>query len=538
MDENENVVFDNTKPSQPSQDNPAAESPSLPGTQKPQAPQSQEMTLEQGEGSAPPPPGGTPPPDVPTQPDSIESDDTSQVDAGAEQVETGSDQIGAGGSGISGILGSGLVKKIIIGVVIFLVLIFIVFLIIPKRQAVKNVKLAWWGLWEDSRVVQTLIDDFHRKNPNITVEYIKQDPEQYRSRLITRAKQGSGPDVFRYHNTWVPMFSDVLLPLPADVIKPGEFKKNYYPVMQKDLVQNGAIYGIPLEADTLALFVNTELFKSKGLDVPQNWTDFLKAARALTVKSDGKIKTAGAALGTFGNITHAPDIISLVFTQQGVDMKKFTDPSEQNKKNKSVALEFYTSFTIGDQNVWDSTLDESILAFSRGNLAMYFGYSWDVFKIQALNKNLEFKVYSVPGLEGGRNKTIASYWVEGASSKSRNQKEALLFMQYLAQKETAQRFYSEQAKTRAFGEPYARVDLQASLKDNKLVYPFVSQLNNSSSSLFSSDTHDGDDGLNFLSNNYLGNAINSIVNDNSSIESVVDALNQGVSQVLQKYGQQ
>ena len=44
--------------------------------------------------------------------------------------------------------------------------------------------------------------------------------------------------------------------------------KNYYPVANTDLIKNGAIYGIPLEVDTLELYVNTDLFKSAGLTVP------------------------------------------------------------------------------------------------------------------------------------------------------------------------------------------------------------------------------------------------------------------------------
>jgi ABC-type glycerol-3-phosphate transport system substrate-binding protein len=134
--------------------------------------------------------------------------------------------------------------------------------------------------------------------------------------------------------------------------------------------------------------------------------------------------------------------------------------------------------------------------------------------------------------------TIASYWVEGASTKSTHQKEALLFMHYLSKKETAQKFYTETAKTRAFGEPYARTDLADTLKSNALVYPFVSQLKNATSSIFASDTNDGEGGINSLSNTYLGNAINSIVNDGSSAGSAVEILDGGIEQVLTKYATQ
>jgi len=45
-----------------------------------------------------------------------------------------------------------------------------------------------------------------------------------------------------------------------------------------------------------------------------------------------------------------------------------------------------------------------------------------------------------------------------------------------------------------------------------------------------------DDGLNQQSDTYLENAVNSILNQ-GSVQSAFSTLSQGVSQVLQKYGQ-
>ncbi len=475
--------------------------------------------------SGEPPPEGEVPAETPTD---VASDTTEEGQIEGESIEEEQPP------SILDLLRSSLAKKIYIGIGILVVIIIIILMLLPKAALNKQVTLKWWGLWEESAAIQTLIIDFKKTHPNITVEYVKNDPKQYKDRLLTRIENGSGPDIYRYHNTWLPVLIDNLSPLSSEVISPDEFEKVYYPVMQKDLTKNGAIYGIPLDADSLALFVNPELFEASGVQVPTNWDDFVKVSRKLTVKdAGGKMETAGAGLGTYDNITHAPDIISLLFVQQGVQMDKFT----VSTKSEADALQFYTSFVNGQDSVWDGTLDSSLIEFSRGDLAMYFGYSWDVFAIQQLNKDLEFKIYPVPELYGKKT-TIASYWVEGVSSKGPNQKEAMEFMHYLAQKETAQKFYTETAKVRAFGEPYARKDLRESLRENPLVYPFVSQLDDASSSFFSSDTHDGDTGLNTMMNSYLGTAVRAMTKDASSADSVVEDLNNGVTQVLQKYGQQ
>ena len=429
-----------------------------------------------------------------------------------------------------------LVKKIVkagIGlVVVILVLTFLFTVIIPKLFGNSNTKvtLTYWGLWEDSKTMQSLINGFERQNPNIKIDYSKQDIKQYRERLLTRVANGTGPDIFRFHNSWYPMYASVLLPFPTDTITPVDFKKTFYPVVSKDLIKNGAIYGIPLEIDTLALYVNSQLFQAAGLQPPTNWNDFISDARVMTVKdSGGKIKTAGAAMGTFDNITHAPDILSLLFLQNGVDLLKIQDSSDRATN----ALNFYTAFAMDNNNVWDDTLDPSILAFSKGNLAMYFGYSWDYFTIKQSNPNLTFQIVPVPQLPN-QNVNLASYWAEGVSVKSKYQKEALLFMKYLAQKSTEEGLYAEQAKTRTFGEPYARVDLGSTLKTNPVLAPFIEEAPTAFSSPFVDSTYDN--GLNQGVNTYLGNAVNSILNSTSP-QTALETFSKGVVQVFQKYGQ-
>lgn len=423
------------------------------------------------------------------------------------------------------------IVKILLGIIVIVIIGFVIFgILIPnfRKAQVSKVTLTYWGLWEDASIMQSIISDFNRQYPDIKINYSKQDHKQYRERLTARIPNGTGPDIFRFHNTWVQMFSGVLLPLPSDTITKADFAKWFYPVAQKDLIKNGAIYGIPLEIDTLSLYINTNIFESAGVSAPDNWVDFINDARSLTVKDgSGQIKTAGAALGTFNNITHAPDIISLLFVQNGVDLNNIT----QDNQAASEALAFYTSFASGGSSTWNSTLDSSVLAFAKENLAMYFGYSWDFFTIKALNPKLAFEIHPVPHLPN-QNMTIASYWVEGVSVKSKHQNEALLFMKFLAKKETEQRLFTEVSKTRAFGEPYARVDLADSLKSNSIVYPFVSQGNDAASSFFASDTHDN--GLNSQMNTYLGDAVNSILNFTSP-QSAVETLSNGVNQVLNRY---
>jgi len=418
--------------------------------------------------------------------------------------------------------------KIIIGMLALLIIGFIVFNILTsltKETKNEKVTLLYWEISQDSKV-ESIISDFETQHPNIAINSVGQDIKQYTQRVTARIQNNTGPDVFSFHNTWLPIFWSVLAPVPKDTITKADFEKWFYKVMQNDLVKNGAIYGIPLEIDTLSLYINTQIFKAAGLSSPKNWVDFSNIARELTIKDEnGKIVTSGAAVGTFDNITHAGDVVSLFLLQNGTDLNDISSTA----KSASEALDFYTSFAINDK-VWDDTFEPSVISFAKGNVAMFFGYSRDFFTIKSTNPDLLFEIYPVPNLS--QNMTIASYWAKGVSIKSKHQKEAMLFLKYLAQKETQQKLFAEQSKTREFGNPYARRDIANLLKDNANVYPFVSQAEDAVSSFFASDTYDNS--LNSQMNSYLGDAINSILSG-AFPQTAVDSLSKGVSQVREQY---
>ncbi|KKP96198.1 MAG: hypothetical protein A2152_00310 [Candidatus Levybacteria bacterium RBG_16_35_6] len=429
----------------------------------------------------------------------------------------------------------GKILRVFIGLlVILLILTIFIGVILPKfgSKKVSNVTLTYWGLWENKAVMQSIISEFERENPTISVEYSKEDIKEYRERLETRIANGSGPDIFRFHNTWYPMLSSDLLPIPTNIISREQFKEKYFSVAARDLIKNGAIYGLPFNIDALALFINNDKLSAAGVSIPSTWNDFITASQTLTIKDqDGKIQTAGASIGTFENVSHAPDIISLLFVQNGVD----TLDISQNSQRVSDALDFYTSFAKGDGAVWNGTLDNSILSFSQGNTAMIFAYSWDYFTIKALNPDLEFQIAPVPQLTSDNPTNLASYWADGISVKSKHQREALLFLKFLAEESSKEKLYTEEAKTRFFGEIYPETRLASKLEDDPTLSIFVKQAGSATSSYFVDSTHDN--GLNDKLNNYLKDSVNATLGG-SSPQSATETLIKGFSQVIFLYEQE
>jgi multiple sugar transport system substrate-binding protein len=160
------------------------------------------------------------------------------------------------------------ILRLLIGLIVVVIIVVIssvLYLNFAKSTPKSgNVTLKFWGLWEDEKIMHAAIADFERQNPTIKVEYAKQDVKQYREALSTRIDNGTGPDVFIYHNTWYPMFQSVLVPFTSDTISLDNFSATYYDVATMDLVKDGAIYGIPFSMDTLALYINKDIFSAAG----------------------------------------------------------------------------------------------------------------------------------------------------------------------------------------------------------------------------------------------------------------------------------
>jgi len=398
------------------------------------------------------------------------------------------------------------------------------------------VTLLWWGLWEPEGVVKPLIEKYQSQNPNVKIVYEKQNSKQYLQRLKNKIAQDGSPDIFRFHNTWVPMLRGELAVASAKTIDKKTFQNTFYPVASIDLTNANGIVGIPLEYDGLALYWNEEIFAAAGIaNPPKTWAELSTTAAKLTVKDDkNQILTSGLAMGTSTNIDHFSDILALMMLQNGVDLANPT----ARLNFATDALNWYTSFSRAgpESRVWDDTLPNSTTAFASGRLAMYFGPSWRVFEIKKANRNLKFKIAPVPQFPGGEKVAWASYWVEGVSAKSKNQEEAWKFLKFLSEKDQLQEFYSTaskaQAQDRTFGEPYGRVDLATLLKDDPLVGAYIQDAPSAKSWYMASATQD--EALNDAVISFYKKAIDD-VNHGTRADQALQAAASSVKQVLQKY---
>jgi multiple sugar transport system substrate-binding protein len=448
------------------------------------------------------------------------------------------------------------IKKILLIVVAILVVLLLiggVFLLIRPKQS-GPVTLTYWGLWEDAPIYQSVISQYEKEHPGVTIKYEKQDvknaPGGYVSFLKSRMRSDTGPDVFRFHPSWMLFIKDYMAPFSTSAVNSMGLKDQFFKSVSEDMVYKGAYYGVPVGYDQLVLFVNDDILQAGGYSVPSDWGKFVDTARALTVVDDqtGEIKTSGAALGTYNNIAHASDILSLFMVQNGVNINSlvgYTGKTDQEriqlqkaaKQKMADVFDFYTCFATsrddaGCTPVWDQNMPNSKLAFVQGKLAFYFGYSWDILEIQKTNPDLKFSLHPVPRLDNKdpQSASLSNYWAEGVSAYSPHQKEAMDFLAYLSKQESLEQIFKAQAAQRPVAVAYPRKSMSPLLKDNKYLSVIANNGENAHSMYFYSDTFGGGDYDSM--NVYLENALNSIITQQISAASAVDTFATGLSKTF------
>lgn len=394
------------------------------------------------------------------------------------------------------------------------------------RQTVpdKKTTITYWGLWEPSEVLEETFTDFETANPGVEIVYQKQSHVDYRQRLQTAIASGKGPDVFRYHASWVPMLSNELSAMPSKVMSTDEFRQTFYPVATQQLQAGGQIVGIPLMYDSLALYYNKEVLAAAGEQPPKTWTELKTLASKLTVRAGDQIKRSGLAIGNASTTEHFSDIIALLMLQNGAD------PLDLTTKEAQEALVFYTNFVTKD-DVWNEKLPSSTVAFARGDAAMMLAPSWRAHEVLEINPNLDFGIVSTPTL-GNQKIAWATFWAEGVSNKSTNSDMSWELLKYLSSKEVMQKMYDSQAKTRAFGEIYSRVDLANNLASDPLVAPFLADAPYARGWYLNSYTHDK--GLNDNLIKYYQDAVNALI-QGKNITNIMETLSLGSQQILRQY---
>jgi multiple sugar transport system substrate-binding protein len=337
------------------------------------------------------------------------------------------------------------------------------------------VELRMWAMGREGEVVQELVRDFERDNPDVRVR-VQQIPwTAAHEKLLTAYVGESTPDLSQLGNTWISELSAIgaLMPLneriaASSVITPS----GYFPGVWATNVVDDVVWGVPWYVDTRLLFYRTDLLARAGYDAPpRTWDAWRKAMEDVKAQAPDRY-----AIFLPTNEWAQPVILGM---QAGSPLLKdggrygaFTDSAYER------AFEFYISL-FRDRlapPAGNNDIANVYQEFERGLFAMYITGPWTIGEFaRRLPADMQDRWATAP-LPSPRGDSIGVSMAGGSSlvvfRRSEHPDEAWRLVEYLSRPDVQFRFFQ------LTGDLPARLESwqDSSLIGNRYAHAFWEQL--------------------------------------------------------------
>ncbi|MFN8614412.1 MAG: extracellular solute-binding protein [Vampirovibrionales bacterium] len=126
--------------------------------------------------------------------------------------------------------------------------------------------LTTWGSREELTLLQSQLEGFHRRYPDIRVA-VKPIPESYLAKLQLLAISDALPDVLLINSWYLPRLAyyHLIQPLPS---QPRSLWADFYPVARQALSYQQQPFALPRDLSALGVVVNLDLLNRYGLSAP------------------------------------------------------------------------------------------------------------------------------------------------------------------------------------------------------------------------------------------------------------------------------
>lgn len=257
-----------------------------------------------------------------------------------------------------------------------------------SKQTKELPTISYWRPKGQSEAYYTAYSKFAEKHPEAKFVFRTIDEDKYEKELVDALAKGQGPDVFALRSDKLIKHKAKLYPAPEVYIDVNSYINNLGKSIVSDLYFDNKLYGLPMEVESLSLFINPNLLKDKisNNGMPLSWNRLIELAKNNTKFENGKMIQSGLAIGSGQNVDISEDILSLIMLQKETQM---TTPDHRQAAfhlfkmvdNKDLypgreALQFYADFANlkSDHYTYDPALGNSLVAFTKGKAAMMLNY--------------------------------------------------------------------------------------------------------------------------------------------------------------------
>ncbi len=224
----------------------------------------------------------------------------------------------------------------------------------------------------------------------VTVERTGFDTTDLTNKALLAAQQGNSPDVLIVDNPVVSTLAEGGVLTTTDEVKmdTSAISANLLAAGQT----GGKTYGVPIGANTLALYYNAKVLDKAGVD-PEKITDWASLTAALEkVKAAGKKGITFSAIGTEeGSFQFLP-----WFWGAGAQLTKLDSPQGVS----AVALwNDWVKKGLAPNSVINNTQTTSWQEFATGDYAFGENGTWQL--ANAKKTGFEYGIIPIPGKDGG-----------------------------------------------------------------------------------------------------------------------------------------
>ncbi len=278
-------------------------------------------------------------------------------------------------------------------------------------------------LWDfhtgtEAECIQDMVDRYNASQDDVTVEYSSVNQTDYTTTLVTTAfANGESPDILWVEPATFNKFIDAGILADLTDYYSDELKADILPsCMDAATADDGKIYTLPFECETLGLFYNIDVLAEAGIEPPTTWDELEVAAAALTTDS------------MYGLVLPVEDTSYTLFNwwpfmwMNGATVFDADGNLVVNSPEMASALDFWGSFF---QNSYSpSSLQYgpwSIDNIGNGVCAMQVGGTYMINSAEAYaDSGVNIGVVPLPSPDGSTYYTVAGGQMMGVCSQSKN----------------------------------------------------------------------------------------------------------------------
>ncbi|MCG3158119.1 MAG: sn-glycerol-3-phosphate-binding periplasmic protein UgpB [bacterium] len=371
--------------------------------------------------------------------------------------------------------------------------VFVFGLSCSKRdhQTEDKATVTFWHSFVASTIpsLEELIKKFEAEHPEIKIkaQYVPTG-DVLVQKLITAIQSQTAPDISWIHAD----FLDKLVEARA-IYRTEEFIKgangltaeeinDIFPPLLQAASWRDTLYAMPMEATSLALLYNKELFRQAGLDPnhpPQDWDELREFAKKLTVDKDGdgKFDQHGFLVPVFP----ASGDLNIWMILQWTPFLWQAGGYEINLEQTAVL--FNSEAGVQALTLWKNMYDElgmrkfsmaHDMAFASQHLAMVLDGPWNLPRYREM-KNVDWAVAPLPAGPAKRATYLAGEHL-AIFRQSRHPQAAWTFVKWILQPETQAMFSMKSGYLPVRRSVREREDYQNFLANDPALKAFVDQM--------------------------------------------------------------